>query len=118
MAKLAIVVFSDTTSMEALGKISNAFVLANEAVENGDDLKFIFEGAGSKWIGELENEEHKLNSMYLGLKKQITGVCSFCAEAFGVKSQVEKAGVTLIDEYKNHPSLHNLVIEGYSVLIF
>lgn len=56
--------------------------------------------------------------MYLGLKKQITGVCSFCAEAFGVKSQVEKAGVTLIDEYKNHPSLHNLVIEGYSVLIF
>ncbi|MFP4366587.1 MAG: hypothetical protein ACLFQA_05785 [Bacteroidales bacterium] len=118
MAKLAIVVFSDTTSMEALGKISNAFVLANEAFENGDDLKFIFEGAGSKWIGELENEEHKLNSMYLGLKKQITGVCSFCAEAFGVKSQVEKAGVTLIDEYKNHPSLHNLVIEGYSVLIF
>lgn len=39
MAKLAIVVFSDTTSMEALGKISNAFVLANEAFENGDDLK-------------------------------------------------------------------------------
>ncbi len=118
MAKIAIVVFSDTTSMEALGKISNAFVLANEAVENSDDLKFIFEGAGSKWIGELENEDHKLHSMYLGLKNQITGVCKFCAEAFGVKSEVEKAGLNLIDEYKNHPSLRNLIIDGYSVLTF
>ena len=118
MAKIAIVVFSDTEGMEALGKLSNAFVLANEAVDNNDDLKIIFEGAGSKWIGELEKEDHKLNKLYISLKDRITGVCKFCADAFGVKSQVEKAGISLLDEYKSHPSLRNLVTEGYSVLVF
>jgi hypothetical protein len=54
----------------------------------------------------------------MSLKDRITGVCKFCAEAFGAKSQVEKAGVTLLDEYKSHPSLRNLVTEGYSVLVF
>jgi hypothetical protein len=63
MAKIAIVVFSDTEGIESLGKLSNAFVLANEAVENNDDLKIIFEGAGSKWIGELDKEDHKLNKL-------------------------------------------------------
>lgn len=56
MTKIAIVVFSDTDTVEALGKVSNAFMLANEAVDHGDDLKFIFEGAGTKWIGELEKK--------------------------------------------------------------
>lgn len=118
MAKVAIVVFSDIENPEALGKLLNAFLLADESVENGDDLKIIFDGAGSKWIGDLEKKDHKLNSLYLDLKDEITGVCKFCSEAFGVKSQVEKAGVKFIDEYKSHPSLRNLITEGYSVLIF
>lgn len=29
--------------------------------DHGDDLNIIFEGAGTKWIGELENEGHKLH---------------------------------------------------------
>jgi hypothetical protein len=118
MAKVAIVVFSDTETPEALGKLLNAFLLAEESVANGDDLKIIFDGAGTKWIGELEKENHKLNSLYLTLKNNITGACKYCSEAFGVKSQVEKAGVEFIDEYKDHPSLRNLITEGYTVLIF
>lgn len=110
MSKIAIVVFSDTDTVEALGKVSNAFMFANEAVDHGDDLKIIFEGAGSKWIGELENEDHKLHGLYAGLKSHITGVCFFCARAFGVKSQVEEAGIPLLSEYKDHPSLRNLVV--------
>ena len=118
MAKVAIIVFSDIETPEALGKLLNAFLLADESVENGDDLKIIFDGAGSKWIGELENKDHKLHPLYLGMKDRITGVCKYCAAAFGVKSQVEKAGLKFIDEYKSHPSLRNLITEGYSVLIF
>jgi len=117
MTKIAIVIFSDTEGMEALGKVSNAFVLANEAIEHGDDLKIIFEGAGSKWVGVLEDERHKMHGMYKALKGKITGVCKFCAQSFGVKSQVEKAGVTLLDDYKDHPSLRNLFADGYNVLI-
>ncbi|MBW6489955.1 MAG: DsrE family protein [Lentimicrobium sp.] len=89
----------------------------NEALENGDELKFIFEGAGTKWIGEMEKEDHILHSMYTELKSKITGVCAYCAQAFGVKSEDEKAGLTLLDEYKNHSSLRNLFIEGYHVII-
>lgn len=118
MAKIAIVVFSDTNTIEAMGKVSNAFMLALEAVENGDDLKIIFEGAGTKWIGELEKVDHKLHGLYKGLKDKITGACSFCAQAFGVKNQVESAGINLISEYKQHPSLRNLIAEGYSVINF
>lgn len=114
--KVAIVVFADTTSMEAMGKVSNAFVLANESIENGDELKIIFEGAGTKWIGELEKEDHMLHQMYLGIKNRITGVCAHCSKAFGVKSEVEKAGVPLLDEYKSHPSLRNLFIDGFHVI--
>lgn len=64
MAKKAIVVFSDTTSFEALGKVSNALMLSLESLEHGDDLKIIFEGAGTKWIGEMEKEEHKMHGLY------------------------------------------------------
>jgi len=118
MAKIGIVVFSDTDTMEAVGKVSNAFMLALEAIENGDDLKIIFEGAGTKWIGELEKEDNKMHQLYLSVKDKITGVCSYCAQAFGVKSSVEKAGVTLLADFKGHPSLRNLVADGFEILIF
>jgi hypothetical protein len=118
MAKIAIIIFSDTTTIEALGKVSNAFILALEAIENGDDLKIIFEGAGTKWIGELENEDHKINPLYKMVKSHITGSCSYCAQAFGVKNQVEKAEIALLDEFKNHPSLRNLIVDGYQIISF
>jgi len=125
MTKIAIIVFSDTGTAEAMGKMANAFTLANEALEHGDELKFIFEGAGTKWIGELEDENHKLHSVYKGLKEHFTGACAFCAQAwacafcaqaYGVKNQVEKAGIKLVSEYNNHPSLRTLFAEGYQVL--
>ncbi|MGD9930597.1 MAG: hypothetical protein AB7U05_11310 [Mangrovibacterium sp.] len=116
MTKIAIVVFADTNSVEAMGKVSNAFMLASEAIEAGDDLKLIFEGAGTKWIGELEKEDHKLHGLYSGIKSRITGACDFCAQAFGVKSQVEKAGINLLSEYRSHPSLRNLFADGYQVM--
>lgn len=118
MSKIAIVVFSDTNTVEALGKVSNAFMLASEALESGDKLKIIFEGAGTKWIGELEKEDHKLHGLYKGLKDKITGACSFCASAFGVKQQVESAGVALLSEYNDHPSLRNLIADGFSIVSF
>jgi hypothetical protein len=118
MSKIAIIIFADTNTMEAMGRVSNAFMLASESAENGDDLKIIFEGAGARWIEELEKADHKLHPLYSGLKDKITGVCAFCAEAFGVKAKVEKAGLPLLAEYKSHPSLRNLVAKGYEVITF
>ena len=118
MTKIAIVVFSDTNTIEGMGKVSNAFMLASEALENGDQLRIIFEGAGTKWIGELEKEENKLHGLYMSIKKNITGVCSFCAQAFGAKNEIMKAGLPLLDEYKSHPSLRSLFEEGFQVVTF
>lgn len=118
MSKLSIIVMADTDTAEAMGRVANAFMLLSEAVETKANFKFIFEGAGTKWIGALEDENHKLHSLYAGLKQHITGVCSYCASAFGVKSSVEKAGVTLISEYNQHPSLLALVNDGYEIVTF
>ncbi|HYX06845.1 MAG TPA: DsrE family protein [Bacteroidales bacterium] len=118
MAKIAIVIYADTDTVEAMGKVSNAFMLALEAIENGDDLKIIFEGAGTKWIGELEKEDHKMHALYAGLKDKITGVCNYCAGAFGVKTKVEKAGLPLLSNFKQHSGLRSLFADGYSVVNF
>lgn len=118
MSKIAIILYSDTDTYEAMGRVSNAFVLALEAIEQQDDLKIIFEGAATKWIAELENESHKMHQLYLAIKPHITGVCDFCAGAFGVKSSVEKSGIPLLSEYKQHPSIRNLITEGYHLITF
>jgi hypothetical protein len=118
MTKIAIIVLSDTNTIEGMGKVSNAFMLANEIIENGDELRIIFEGAGAKWIGELEKEDYKLHEMYKGIKSHITGVCMFCAQVFGVKNEINKAGLTLLDEYNSHPSLRKLFVEGFQVITF
>lgn len=116
MTKIAIVVFSDTNTIEAMGKVSNGLMLALESIEHGDDLKIVFEGAGTKWIGEMEKEDHKLHDLYKSIKEHITGACSFCASAFGVKNQVVQAGIPLLSEFKDHPSLRNLIVEGYQII--
>ncbi|MDD3567910.1 MAG: hypothetical protein PHT92_05870 [Bacteroidales bacterium] len=118
MTKLAIVIFADTDSAEAMGRIANAFVLANEAIDSKADFRIIFEGAGTKWIPALEDENHKLHGMYAALKPSITGACKFCSQAFGVKSAVEKAGVPLLGEYKDHPSILKLIDEGFQIVSF
>jgi hypothetical protein len=42
MAKIAIIIFSDTDSMESPGRVSNAFVLANEDREQGESQSINF----------------------------------------------------------------------------
>jgi hypothetical protein len=118
MTKIAIIILSDTETMESMGKVSNAFMLAQEAIEKCDDLKIIFEGTGAKWIGALEDENHKLHELYLSIKDSITGVCLYCATVFGAKSKVLAANIPLISEYKEHPSLRQLFIDDYQVITF
>ena len=118
MKKIAVIILADTDTMEGTGRVSNAFMLIKEAAENKDDFKLIFEGAGAKWINELEKENHKLHNLYKEVKPHITGVCSYCAQAFGAKSSIEKAGIKLISEYNQHPSMRQLVVDGFEIITF
>ena len=118
MKKIAVIILADTDTMEGMGRVSNAFMLIKEAAENNDDFRLIFEGTGAKWIKELEKEDHKLHNLYIEIKPHITGVCSYCAQVFGAKNSVVNAGLSLISEYNQHPSMRKLLVEGFEVITF
>jgi hypothetical protein len=46
------------------------------------------------------------------------GACVYCARAYDVKDEVEAAGVRLLDEYRGHPSVRQLIADGYEVVTF
>jgi hypothetical protein len=58
---------------------------------------------------------------HLGQQRAIDGILEAgvsCARAYGVKDEAEAAGVRLLDEYKGHPSVRQLISEGYEVITF
>lgn len=118
MLKSAIVVLASTETHEGLGRAVNALQTAREMKKAGDDVKIIFDGAGAvaaATIADPENQSHKLYQM---VEDRVAGVCSFCADAFGVKEQVESAGIPLLEDFNNHPSLRSEMAAGYQIVTF
>ncbi len=66
----------------------------------------------------MAEPDHQMHQLFESVRDSISGVCEFCAGAFHVKDKVESSDIPLLDEYDGHPSLRNLVTEGYAVLIF
>ncbi|WP_447979956.1 DsrE family protein [Candidatus Nitrospira bockiana] len=118
MEKVAIVVFADTESHGDLGRLVNALEAVKEFKEAGDDVQLIFDGAGTKWIGELAKPDHKVKGLFDAVKDRATGACRFCAGAFGATESVTSGGVPLMGEYDGHPSFKKLVSQGYHVITF
>jgi hypothetical protein len=118
MAKLGVVVLADTETAGDLGRVVNALVTAREAKDAGDDVTVIFDGAGTKWVGELSNPGHNYSELLGQISDVVAGACSYCANAFGVRNAVEAAKVPLLADYQEHPSLRRLVAEGYEVVTF
>lgn len=81
-------------------------------------MQLIFDGAGTKWITELSNPDHKVKSLFDAVKDRVSGACSFCAEAFGVKDGVQSCGISLLGEYDGHPSFKKLLSRGHQVITF
>lgn len=63
--KVAIIILSDTETHESLGRVVNALSFAKELKENDDEVLLVFDGAGPRWIPELEDETHKAHTQYL-----------------------------------------------------
>ncbi len=118
MAKVGIVVLADTETHGDLGRIANALTSAKEFKEAGDETAVIFDGAGTKWVPQLSDPDHRLNGDYEEIKDTIAGACDYCAGAFGVKNEIEQTDVPLLEEYSGHPSLQRLVSQGYQVITF
>ena len=114
---IAIVLLADTESHADAGRMVNALETAREAVENGAEVEVIFDGAGTRWIGELARPRHKHHKLYRRLLPYMQ-VCDYCARAFGVLDQVEAAGVGRLSEHRGHPSLFARLRRGAAVLTF
>ncbi len=56
--------------------------------------------------------------LYEEVKDTVTGAWAYCADAFGVKDEVQEHGVHMLDEYEHDPSLHRLVADEFEVLTF
>ncbi len=118
MAKVAVVVLADTESHGDLGRLVNALEAVKDFKEAKDDVQLIFDGAGTKWIGELSKPANKVHGLFESVKDRVTGACSYCAEAFGVKGDVRVCGISLLGEYDGHPSFKKLISQGYQVITF
>lgn len=118
MARAGLIIFADTETHADRARMVNALLAAKEFREGGDDVKVIFDGAGTRWIPELANPQDPSHRLYEAVKGTISGACAFCAAAFGVREAVESASIPLLEEYSRHPSLRTLVADGFQVITF
>jgi hypothetical protein len=117
MNKIAVMLLADTDTREALGRMANALTVVKEGKEEGDDVRLVLDGAGTKWAPELAREDHKYHGLFEDVRDEACA-CIYCAGAYGVKDEVVAAGVGLLDEYEGHPSVRQLLVDGYEVVTF
>ncbi|MFO7799143.1 hypothetical protein [Rhodohalobacter sp.] len=118
MSKIAIVVLAEAGSHESLGRIVNALEFAKELQDHDDEVKIVFDGAGTTWVPQLADEEHDAHPLYQAVKGNIHGACKFCSKAFGVINEVRKTDIDLLDDYDDHPSLRSFIQDGYQIVTF
>ncbi len=118
MANAAIVILAGNESHADYGRLANALEAAAEFAEtDGDDLELIFDGAGTQWIPELEDEDSDYHELYRTVRDD-AAACDYCSGAFGVADAVADSGLTVLDEHDGHPSVRSLVDDGYEVITF
>ena len=118
MTKAAVLILADTDGHANLGRVVNGLETAREFAEaDGDEVELIFDGAGTQWIPELEDEDSDLHDLYRAVRNDASA-CDYCAGAFGVDDAVNDAGVVRLGDNGGHPSVRSLVEDGYEVITF
>src|SRR5688572_9235950 len=87
MEKTAIVVLADpkSGSEEALGRLFNALAAAYDFKQQNMPVTLFFQGAGTRWAGELANREHPAYQLFAAVKDTVAGVSLGCADVFGAR---------------------------------
>lgn len=125
MQKVAVMILSDprSGSEEALGRLMNALATAYEVQNRGDEVIVLFQGTGTRWLGELVQEDHPAHALFAEVKQTIAGASLGCAEMFGAAQDVCRTGFDLIrgnsaPGTSGIPSIHTLLRQGFTVLTF
>ncbi len=118
MAKVAFLVLAGTQARDGLGRVVNAMIGTKEFKQAGDEVRLIFDGAATAWVGELAKPDHRYHELFEAVRDRVAGACGYCARAYGVEEDVHREEVALLEEYEHHPSLRALVADGFQVLTF
>jgi hypothetical protein len=122
--KLALIILSDPQGGdEALGRVFNALAIAQEGIQQGDEVEIVFNGAGTRWPEELAKVSHPANGLYNLVRETVKGASCGCAAVFGATKGVEACGVPLLKEkaLAGTPGISNLrryIADGWHTLIF
>jgi hypothetical protein len=121
----AIVVLSDPKAgtEEALGRVFNALAAAYDFKKRGTPVRLLFQGAGTRWVGELSKAGHPAHDLFQAVRDTVEGVSCACAEVFGATSAAKESGFDLIKGNPvpgtpGLPSLGQLLLDGYTILTF
>ena len=117
MSKTAVVILAGTETHADLGRLVNGLETAKEFSENGDEVNLIFDGAGTQWIPELEDEDSDYHELYQTVRDD-AAACDYCSGAFGVADAVADSGIVTLDDHDGHPSIRSLVDDGAEVITF
>ena len=118
MTKAAVIILAGTDSHADQGRLANGLETAKEFAEtDGDDVELIFDGAGTQWIPELEDEDSDYHELYQAVRDN-AAACDYCSGAFGVEDAVADSGVVTLDDYEGHPSIRSLVADDYEIITF
>ena len=116
--KAAIIILSDPKAGEdALGRMFNGLAAAYDFKQKGAEVGVYFQGTGTRWPGVLTNPEHPIHVLYKAVEDKVVGVSCGCADVFGAREEVEKAGFDLITD-NSVPSIAQISADGYTVFTF
>ena len=118
MSKAAFVILASGDNPESLGRVVNALMGAYEMMESGSEVKIIFDGAGTQAAAALSAPDHKYHDLFKLVQSKVSGICSYCANAYGVTPKIEQVNLPFADEFKGHPSFKELLDEQYQILTF
>jgi predicted peroxiredoxin len=70
--KIAVVLLANTTTPGDMDRMANAFTTAREFAEAGDEVQFIFDGAGVKWVGALADPRAQYHRLLAAVRDTST----------------------------------------------
>jgi hypothetical protein len=102
-----------------LARALHALLYGLELQNTGIPAKIVFDGAGTVWLREFSNPEHKYHSVFRRALEAglLDAACAHCANAFHVIEAVQALGVPLVDAAEGHPSLAAYLRDGWTPVI-
>ena len=123
--KYAIIIQSDTRTgtIESLGRVFNALDATYDFKTKVQEVNILFQEAGTRWIGQLTKEDHPAHVIYKSAEGNISDAYCGCADVFRSREELEKSVFELIaknvvPETSGLPSLAQLTVGTYGILIF